>query len=501
MKKLLLILLLPLVGASAFAQSSTPEASAAQVAAGTTGSAYVSPRRLKTVTDALVLGELDVVSIGNTMLTDMAQNTLKGRISSGTGDPEDLTASQGRTLLGLVIGTNVQAYDADLTTYAGITPSANIQTFLGAADYAAMRTQLGLVIGTNVQAYDADLTTYAGITPAANVQTFLGAANYAAMRTQLGLVIGTDVQAHDAFLADIAALTDPGADRILFWDDSAGALVWLTAGSGLSITGTTLTASGGGGGGGDVAWGDITGTLSAQTDLQSALDSKQAADADLTTYASITPSANTQSLLAAADYSAMRTLLSLVVGTNVQAYDADLTTYAGITPSANVQTFLGAADYAAMRTQLGVSTASTVETLTGKTLQLNAALGTDDTLTGTTISGLNAGATIAQWEAVYLSASSTWLLADANGSGTYPAVGLAVAAGSDTNPLTVITTGTVRNDAWNWTPGGRLYLSATAGGLTQTAPSTSGDQVQDVGFALTADIAFVDFSGLYVTIE
>lgn len=40
-----------------------------------------------------------------------------------------------------------------------------------------------------------------------------------------------------------ANLTDPGGDRILFWDDSAGAVTWLTAGSGLTITDTTITAS------------------------------------------------------------------------------------------------------------------------------------------------------------------------------------------------------------------------------------------------------------------
>lgn len=131
---------------------------------------------------------------------------------------------------------------------------------------------------------------------------------------------------------------------------------------------------------------------------------------------------------------------------------------------------------------------------------LTGAHGSDDTWTGTTIAGLNAGATIAQWEAVYLGASSTWLLADANGSGTYPARGLAIAAYSNTDPATILVHGTVRNDAWNWTPGGAIYLSATAGALTQTAPSASGDKVQQVGFALTADIAFFDFNSTYLTV-
>lgn len=44
-----------------------------------------------------------------------------------------------------------------------------------------------------------------------------------------------------------ANLTDPNADRILFWDVSAGAMTWLTAGTGLTITDTTISASGGGG--------------------------------------------------------------------------------------------------------------------------------------------------------------------------------------------------------------------------------------------------------------
>ena len=40
-----------------------------------------------------------------------------------------------------------------------------------------------------------------------------------------------------------AALTDPNADRILFWDDSATSVAFLEAGSGLSISGTTISAT------------------------------------------------------------------------------------------------------------------------------------------------------------------------------------------------------------------------------------------------------------------
>lgn len=39
-------------------------------------------------------------------------------------------------------------------------------------------------------------------------------------------------------------LTDPNADRIMFWDDSANAVGWLTLGVGLGISGTTLNGTG-----------------------------------------------------------------------------------------------------------------------------------------------------------------------------------------------------------------------------------------------------------------
>ena len=37
----------------------------------------------------------------NTKLSDMVSQTIKGRVTAGTGDPEDLTSTQVRSILGL----------------------------------------------------------------------------------------------------------------------------------------------------------------------------------------------------------------------------------------------------------------------------------------------------------------------------------------------------------------------------------------------------------------
>lgn len=49
---------------------------------------------------------------------------------------------------------------------------------------------------------------------------------------------GTDVALADGGTG--ASLTDPNADRILFWDDSAGAVTWLAPTSPLAITTTSI---------------------------------------------------------------------------------------------------------------------------------------------------------------------------------------------------------------------------------------------------------------------
>ena len=115
------------------------------------------------------------------------------------------------------------------------------------------------------------------------------------------------------------------------------------------------------------------------------------------------------------------------------------------------------------------------------------------------LTGLNAGATISQWQTVYFDGTAgEWLLADANLAGAWPATGIAVAASTDGNALDVMTSGWVRYDTWNWTPGQQLCLSETAGGIIACSDaslcSADGDCYQVIGWAATADIAYFDFT-------
>jgi hypothetical protein len=59
--------------------------------------------------------------------------------------------------------------------------------------------------------------------------------------------LSIDTTAADLFSASSGTLTadDPGADRLFFWDDSAGRATHLEVGSGLAISGTTLSNTGG----------------------------------------------------------------------------------------------------------------------------------------------------------------------------------------------------------------------------------------------------------------
>lgn len=89
---------------------------------------------------------------------------------------------------------------------------------------------------------------------------------------------------------------------------------------------------------------------------------------------------------------------------------------------------------------------------------------------------------------LHMDTDGNWIEADADASTTMPCAAMAVESGTGTK--NVLMQGFVRDDTWNWTPGQVIYVDTTAGTVTATAPSGTGDQVQVVGVAITADVIY-----------
>lgn len=92
------------------------------------------------------------------------------------------------------------------------------------------------------QPLDADLTAIAALTTTAFGLSLLELADETALEALLDTLPNlTSIQSQTVSLsAPLTIPADPGADRFLFWDESANATAWLTPGNGLTITTTTI---------------------------------------------------------------------------------------------------------------------------------------------------------------------------------------------------------------------------------------------------------------------
>jgi hypothetical protein len=146
---------------------------------------------------------------------------------------------------------------------------------------------------------------------------------------------------------------------------------------------------------------------------------------------------------------------------------------------------------------------ATVDRLTANDMTLSAGAQiiytsptSDETGTGVQIAQTVDANTYGVASLLVLSADGNWDEADADSEDTVGRLALAMQSGTGTKR--VMLRGIMRDDTWNFTPGAQLYVSTTVGEITQTAPSASGDFVQVVGYALTADIILFDPSPDYV---
>jgi hypothetical protein len=351
-----------------------------------------------------------------------------------------------RTNLGVAIGTDVQAYDADLTT-------------LGAGGSSA-RSFLGLAIGTDVQAYDAQLADIAGLTPTDNSFIVGNGTNFVAegastARTSLGLgtaattaatdyataaqgtkadsalqpaAIGSTVQGYDADLQAIGALA--GTTGLLkktaantwsldttAYTTNTGTVtsVAMTVPTGLSVSGSPVTTSGTLGV--TLTAGYSIPTTSSQTNWDTAFTDRNKWDGGAT---GLTASTGRTSL----------------GGTTVGQNLFTLTNPAAITfPRFNADNTVSALDAATFRTAIGAGTGN----------------GTVTSVTGTSPVASSGGATPAislatnygDTQNPYASKTANFILAAPNGTAGVPSFRAVVAA--DVPTLNQNTTGTASN--------------------------------------------------------
>lgn len=270
------------------------------------------------------------IATGLTAASYTAADVLAKLITvDGTGSGLDADLLDGLNSASTNTASTIVARDASGNFSAGtitanLTGTASLATALastlgvaaggtGATDAAGARTNLGLAIGTNVQAYNANLNSIAGLTSAADKigyftgagtssttdftasgRTIVGSTSIANARTNLGLVIGTDVQGYAANLAAIAGLATTGiyvrtaagtaatrtivggTDITVTQGDGVAGDITITstaapvAGTGVTVTGKTVSIGQAVATTSNVTFGTITGTtILATTELRS----------------------------------------------------------------------------------------------------------------------------------------------------------------------------------------------------------------------------------------
>ena len=374
----------------------------------------------------------------------------------------DLTA-----IAALVSAADKFAYATGAGTWALADLTAAGRALLDDASAAAQRTTLGLVIGTDVQAYDADLAALAAIVPAqgdviyhngtawvklgaGTSGQFLRTAGAAANPTWATIPGGGDLLAANN-LSDLASVatarTNLNVDKRTGFADVAYTV--LTTDKYVAQTGTltlsrvvTLPAASAVNAGRELIVADESGSVTATNTLVITRAGTDTIDGATTETISVaygarkltsdgvskwkltgfwpTPAGHlvaANNLSDVTNAATARTNLGLAIGTNVQAFDTDLTAIAALTSAADKvpystgagtwaladltaagRALLDDATAAAQRTTLGLGNAAeaTIGTAAGNVVGVNTVDAKGDLLVGTaadTLSRLAVGVT------------------------------------------------------------------------------------------------------------
>lgn len=469
-------------------------ATTAETATGTDATRAVTPDGLHDMTTlagaAWFLDEDDMVSDSATKTA--SQQSIKAYVDANSGGTVDTANTpnaneyarftdadtiEGRTEaelkadMNLEIGTDVQAYSANLDEYAAVNPTAAGLALLDDLDASAQRTTLGLAIGTNVQAYDAELAALAGLTSAADkgIQ-FTGAGT-----------AGT----YDLTTAGKALLDDANAAAQLVTLGVTSTAEELNILDGATLDVTELNY--------------VDGVTSA---IQTQLDGKVAKstyDAHTVLYATTD---NTPVALTVGE----QTVVGRATGGNIAAIaiDSDLSSVSAsddTIPSAKATKAMGD-----LKLPLAGGTMTGNITLgENASVALDPAGSADGKYSGTTVTGTG-GATIAFGDLVTLDKDdSRWELVDISvaAAATGDArgiIGIAVTSSSDGGALTVLLHGIIRADA-NFpalTIGAPVYASTT-GDVVVAQPTTTDHVIRIVGYAMTADELYFNPGNTWTT--
>lgn len=202
-----------------------------------------------TVTSVGVSGGTTGLTASGGPVTTSGTITLAGTLAVANGGTGSTTAAGARTALGLAIGTDVQAYSANLAAVAGLVSAADKLPYFTGSGTAAVTdfSAFGRTLVDDANAGAARTTLGAAASGANSDITSLSALSTALSVAQGGTGSTTAAAARVALLPSIAA----NNGKVLAVNSGATDVEWIVAGAGtvtsVNVSGGTtgLTASGG----------------------------------------------------------------------------------------------------------------------------------------------------------------------------------------------------------------------------------------------------------------